>query len=519
MSKLNLANYMRAGYPAIYLQTAEEGRAELMLLDAAKELNRKVTFWSHSEGWLKEVYVKGQWKEEEKDKELDDPVGALQKALDDTESDGVVYVFRDIHPFFEMPKVRRMIRDICREFKSQQKMLICLSPVKSIPQDLERDLVLLEFDLPSEKDILLVLDNLMSENKNVFGKIEEEEKDMIIQSAMGLTIGEAENAIAKAAIDKKKLNLDLPISRIVMKEKSLAVKKSGILEIFEAVEKPEDVGGLNRLKRWLKNRVQPCFTKEAKQYGLPSPKGVMLVGLPGCGKSLAAKAASNLIGVPLIRFDVGKVFGSLVGQSEANVRTAINTIDAVGRCIVWIDELDKAFAGMGGSGETDGGTGKRVFGTFITWMQEKKSQAFIMATVNRIDLLPDELLRKGRFDEIFFVGLPSERERKDIFEIQIRKHGRDPKKVGVDELVKQSRDYSGAEIEQAVIGGLFHAYHMGGDRQLTKEHILAEMDSFTPLAKSRAKQLETMANWAKENATPASDDEEVETTNVRKLRE
>jgi SpoVK/Ycf46/Vps4 family AAA+-type ATPase len=419
-----------------------------------------------------------------------------------------------------MPMVRRIIRDVCREFKSKSAMLVCLCPVKQIPADLERDLVLLEFDLPNKEHLTFILNTLIQENPKSFPDLNEEEKDLIVQSALGLTAGEAENAIAKAVIDRKMDKLTLPVSNLVMKEKALIVKRNGILEVFETEEKAENIGGLGRLKRWIQTRVQPCFTKEAREYGLPSPKGVMLVGLPGTGKSLICKAASNLIGVPLIRFDVGKIFGSLVGQSEANLRSAINTIDAVGRAVVWIDEIDKAFAGMGGSGETDGGTGKRVFGTFLSWMQEKKSAAFIMASCNKIDVLPDELLRKGRFDEIFFVSLPTEKEREEIFAIQIRKRNRDPKKIDVAALARGSKDFSGAEIEQAVIGGLFHAFHMGGKRELATEHIQAEMESFTPLARSRAKQLEGMVAWAKENAVPASEEEEATTPSAgRKLRE
>jgi SpoVK/Ycf46/Vps4 family AAA+-type ATPase len=232
------------------------------------------------------------------------------------------------------------------------------------------------------------------------------------------------------------------------------------------------------------------------------PRGILLAGLPGCGKSLSAKATSNILGVPLIRFDVGRVFGKLVGQSEANLRTAIQTVEAVGNCVLWIDEMDKAFAGMGGS-STDGGTSQRVFGNFITWMQEKTAPVFIVATVNRIECLPPELLRKGRFDEIFFVGLPSEKEREEILNIHIKKYKRNPDDFNLAGCVKASKDFSGAELEEAVVTGLYTAFYQN-QRELTETDIEKSIKQTNPLAKSKLNQLEQMTQWAAKNAVNAS---------------
>jgi len=309
----------------------------------------------------------------------------------------------------------------------------------------------------------------------------------------------------------------VPISRLVLKEKALAVKKSGILEYFEAKETSNSIGGLENLKLWLTMRSK-AFSKKARDFGLPMPRGILLVGLPGCGKSLSAKAASNILQVPLLRFDVGKVFAGHVGESENNMRTVTQTVEAVGSCTLWIDEMEKAFAGMSGGGENDGGTGHRVFGNFITWLQEKTTPCFVIATVNRIDNLPPELLRKGRFDEIFFVGLPDETERESIFKIHIERYGRSMKDFKASDLkswVKASSDFSGAEIEEAIVSGLYNAFHH--DRELTSDDVLKAIKETNPLAKSRKAELEVMSNWAKDNAINASKVVTKEAKNGRQL--
>jgi SpoVK/Ycf46/Vps4 family AAA+-type ATPase len=264
----------------------------------------------------------------------------------------------------------------------------------------------------------------------------------------------------------------------------------------------DDIGGLENLKLWMDIRKN-AFTRKAREFGLPTPRGILLVGLPGCGKSLSAKATSNALGVPLIRFDIGRVFGGLVGQSEQNMRMAIQTIEAIGNCVVWIDELEKAFAGAGGSGASDSGVTQRVFGTFITWMQENDSAAFIVATVNRIESLPPELLRKGRFDEIFFVNLPGKRERETIFDIHIRKRDRDSKNFDINALAEASEDFSGAEIEEAVITGLYSAFYDEA-RELKTEDIVKAVKETVPLAVSAKSSLDAMKTWAQKNAVNAS---------------
>ena len=262
-----------------------------------------------------------------------------------------------------------------------------------------------------------------------------------------------------------------------------------------------DVGGLDTLKTWLDRRSQ-AFGAGAKGFGLDAPKGVLLLGVQGCGKSLVAKAIAAAWEFPLLRLDMGKVFGGIVGQSEANVRTALQVAQALAPCVLWIDEIEKGVAGMGSSDQSDGGTTARVVGTLLTWMQEKREPVFVVATANRIEMLPPELLRKGRFDELFFVDLPSCAVRKEILAIHLRKKGRDPVGYDLEQLATLSLGYSGAELEEAVREGLFDAFAEG--RELRTEHIATALRATFPLSRTMGEQITDLRRWAKVRARLAS---------------
>ena len=510
----DLTNYIRAGYSVLYLQTTEESRAILDIVAGVKKLGenrtkRQIKTWSCTEGLAEPGQNQGG------DPVHDDPVEALESLL--PQDKPTVYIFRDLAPFFQVPKVRRLIRDLSTRFKQEQRTLIIIGAECQLPPDLERDIVLIEYQLPTKEELRVVFTKIyepLKKKKQL--SINEEEQDRIVEAALGLTTIEAENAMAKSIIEHidmpTKDRKDNPISRLLMREKALTVKKSGILEYSEASEKTDDIGGLDNLKKWLDVRVRNAFTQKARDFGLPTPKGIVLVGPPGTGKSLTAKAASNLLQIPLIRFDVGKVLEGLVGSSERNMRNALATIDAVGNCIVFIDEMEKSWAGAGGSGENDSGTTRRIFGTFLTWMQEKKSASFIIATINDVSAIPAEMLRKGRFDEIFFVDLPTKRERKEIFKIQIAKHKRNPNKFALDDLAKKTSGFSGAEIEQVVIDGLYTAFHRNDELQY--DYLWSAIERTVPLSKSRSDQIKMMTKWAKVHAVPASSEE---TTDAEEL--
>jgi SpoVK/Ycf46/Vps4 family AAA+-type ATPase len=288
---------------------------------------------------------------------------------------------------------------------------------------------------------------------------------------------------------------------IVAREKAQAVKKNGLLEIVETTESLESIGGLDLLKEWLVQR-KDAYSKRAIEYGLPTPKGVLILGIPGTGKSLTAKATSKTFGMPLLKLDAGRIFAGLVGQSESNLRSVIQTAEAIAPCCLWIDEIEKGFAGTKSSGATDGGTSARVFGSFISWMQEKKSPVFVVATANDVSQLPPEMLRKGRFDELWFVDLPNQKEREAIWTIQIAKYRRNPGDFDTIQLARATDGLTGSEIENVFTDALFKAFETGKEpTDLTVAEVLTE---FVPLSKLMAEQMTGLRNWVKGRARSAT---------------
>jgi len=305
---------------------------------------------------------------------------------------------------------------------------------------------------------------------------------------------EAENALALSVVETGNVN-----PGIVAREKGNSLKKSGVLEIIENRETLDDIGGLDALKTWLLKR-RDAFSARAREYGLPSPKGLLMVGIPGCGKSLTAKAAANALGRPLLKLDAGRLFGGLVGESEGNLRSAIAVAEAVAPCVLWIDEIEKGFSHNGSA--SDGGTSARVFGSFLSWMQEKQKPVFIVATANDVTALPPEFLRKGRWDELFAIDLPNVRERKAIWAIQIRRHGRKPADYETGVLAANSSGFTGAEVEAAFTAAMFEAFEK--DREPTMSDIMAALSETVPLSQLMSDQIQSMRKWAKGRARPAT---------------
>jgi ATP-dependent Zn protease len=379
---------------------------------------------------------------------------------------------------------------------------LLVSPVLEIPTELEKEVTLLTFPLPGREDLAGLLDRIVEDVKQyrqVQIHLDEAGRERLLQAALGLTLAEAENVFAKIIVKDERLS-GADVNE-VFAEKQQIIRKSGLLEYYATDETFSNVGGLGVLKVWLQKRAL-ALTDQARAFGLPSPKGILLLGVQGCGKSLCAKAVSCLWQLPLLRFDMGRMFGSLVGSSEENVRRAIAVAESVAPAILWVDEIDKAFAGSQGSGATDGGTTARVFGTFLTWLSEKTKPVFVVATANDITQLPAELLRKGRLDEIFFVDLPAEAERQEIFGIHLRKRGRDPALFDLETLARTSENFSGAEIEQAIISALYDAFY--AQSEVTSPHILEAIRQTVPLAKTMDEQINRLRNWAEGRARNAS---------------
>ncbi len=412
----------KARFPYVYISTWEEERAISVISSVAKDASliktpRTTYIWSQTNGMGIEN-LKG--KEETKQ-----PLKALE-FIEKCE-EPAVFILKDFHVFFGVQgknidyNLIRKVRDLVTVLKASPnpKSVVFISPTVILPNELQKDVTILDFDLPTIDEIKRMLDEMIYVNEQS-GRIEmdlnEGEKEKICKAALGLTLQEAENAFARAMVEDGKLNID--DIEVVLEEKCQVIKKTGILEFMKSDLKMEDVGGLENLKRWISKRNK-SWLDSAQKYNLPAPKGVLITGVPGCGKSLTAKAISAMWQLPLLRLDMGKIFSGVVGSSEENMRKAIKTAEAVSPSILWIDEIEKGFGGASSSG--DSGTSMRIFGTFLTWMQEKTKPVFVVATANNINSLPSELLRKGRFDEIFFVDLPTRNERKDIFRLHLKK--------------------------------------------------------------------------------------------------
>jgi SpoVK/Ycf46/Vps4 family AAA+-type ATPase len=490
-SKAEIEDLIKARYSLIWISSPEETRVEESLKRLCVEREMRLEVWSITEGF--KTIANGQGT-----RDVKDPMKAIDHVL---RSEGrALFVLRDFHPFLKEPAVVRRLRDAATELRKTKKSLCVLSPTTKIPPELEKSIsAVLDWDLPSRQEIegaaRKVLPNLPAATQQVI-ESDPQFMERVVESALGLTLVEAENVFAKSAVRTHTFDLET-----ILEEKKQIIRKSGLLEYYEHREEFSDVGGMDILKDWLVKR-RSAFGSRAKDFGLPLPKGILLIGVPGTGKSLTAKAVGALWQMPLLRLDVGKIFAGLVGSSEENVRSVIKTAEAIAPAILWIDELEKGFSGTQSSGSTDGGTTSRVFGTFITWLQEKTTPVFVIATANNVHQLPPELLRKGRFDEIFFCDLPDREDRRQILDIHLRKKNRDPGQFDMDRLVDATVDYSGAELEQAVIAALYDAFDSGGD--LTTEGLAKTVGEIVPLAITMREMIESMREWARTRARMAS---------------
>jgi len=495
-----LDTLIRARYPIIFIVSSEEMRLQNVVVEVAQKRQKKVFEWSYSTG----IVPAGTSIQSQKHRNAatKDPLLALDQVIEQVEP--AVFIFKDFHPFLTKSNfaVIRKLKEIAIQLKSSYKTIILISPVMEIPTELEKEVTLMNFPLPDRDDLAMLLDKIIEDVKafkKVKIELDEAGRERLLQAALGLTLGEAENVFAKIIVKEERLSGDHV--QEVFAEKQQIIRKSGLLEYYATNITFSNVGGLSVLKEWLEKRTA-AFSEEARTFGLPSPKGILMLGVQGCGKSLCAKSVSSLWQLPLLRFDMGKMFNSLVGSSEENVRRAIAVAESVAPAVLWVDEIDKAFAGSQSSGSTDGGTTARVFGTFLTWLSEKTAPVFVVATANDISQLPPELMRKGRLDEIFFVDLPSVEERLDIFRIHLAKRKRDPVNYDLEALAEASKDFSGAEIEEAVISALYDAFY--ARREVTTADILQSIRQTVPLAKTMDEHINRLRAWAEGRARNAS---------------
>lgn len=476
--KEKLEKYIAAGLPIIYFDTYEEYKADDLIKKAA--CGMKIIEWNYFGGLV----------DFESKRSLglgtDSIEGAINTIMD--EIDNTIVIFKDISCLISEPKTIASLKNLALKIGAGQidATIILVSNVVEIPRELEKFVTILEMDYPDSHEI----------EKIILDYIEGIHIDVVLLKEMsiafkGLTEYEIQDILSLAYRSGGGFNrVDL---ELVFEQKRQMIMKSGILEMVPLKENICDIGGLENLKKWL-NKKAKVFKNidKAKEFGVDIPKGVLIAGVPGCGKSLNAKAAANLFQVPLLRLDMGRLMGKYVGESEANMRKAISLAEAIAPCVIWVDELEKAFAGIGGDGGGADVT-TRLFGNFLTWMQEKESSAFVVATANDITKLPPELLRKGRFDEIFYVGLPSDNERKKIFEIHISKRrNMDLNDIDINKLVSRTKGYSGADIEGVVKESIENVYADEKDK-LTTDDILDSIKNTHSLSEIMKEPLKKMS--------------------------
>ena len=468
---------LRACYPLIYLPTNEEERAEKAIASVTQKLGRRsVYIWDFVNGYQDNPNHAGFGKR--------NPLQALELVTRIPPSAGGVFILRDFQRFLEDIAISRELRNLARILKSQPKNIIIIAPQVQIPKELSEVITVVEFALPTAPEIRIEIERLISTQSISVPLLDE-----LVRAAQGLSLERIKRVLTKAIASNGKLEPD--DVELVLEEKRSSIRQTQILDYYPATEQISDIGGLDNLKSWLLRRGG-AFSEQARAYGLPNPRGLLLVGIQGTGKSLTAKAIAHHWHLPLLRLDVGRLFAGLVGESESRTRQTIELAEALAPCIFWIDEIDKGFAGLDGKG--DSGTTSRVFGTFITWLAEKKSPVFVVATANNIRALPPEMLRKGRFDEIFFVGLPNQTEREAIFKVHLAKLR--PHSIGnydAKRLAYETPDFSGAEIEQTII----EAMHIGfsQNRDFTTDDILEAASQIVPLAKTAQEQIEYLQQW------------------------
>ncbi len=478
-----LIPYLRAGYAGLAVITAEEARAEAEIAATCAKLGRNLSAWSSSEGLVDN--------NERRAQPCADPLEALQLIGPKfaVESPRHVIVMRDLQLHLEQtdPMLVRRLKDLLRLAKANGHALILLGCRLRLPAELDHEITRIDFALPGAAELGSVLTGIVESAK--LASPEATERDAILHAALGLTTIEAENVFALSVVENGRLD-----PAVISREKARALKRNGLIEVIETKPSLDAIGGLDNLKHWLGSR-KLAFSAEAREFGLPAPKGLLIVGIPGTGKSLTAKATATAFGIPLLRLDMGKVFGGIIGQSEANLRSVIQTAEAIAPCVLWIDEIEKGFSGTKSSGSTDGGTTARVFGSFLSWMQEKDKPVFVVATANDVSKLPPEFVRKGRFDEMFFVDLPTPEDRRLIWSIVIGKYGRNALDFDIGSLVQGTDGLTGAEIDAAFIEALQTAFAAG--RQPTARDLMHAVTETVPLARQMEGEVSRLRQWAK----------------------
>ena len=477
-NELNL--FLKARYPIIYINTIEEDRVEYVIRKNVKtNLKRSIYSWDFVDGYTNNPNNQGFGNR--------NPLQALELIERLNPETPAIFLLKDFNRFLNDLAISRKLRNLSRLLKLQPKTIIIIGSELNIPLELQDLVTILQFQLPTEEEIILELQRLI---KSLKIKVDNKLFESLTRSCQGMSLERIRRVLSKIIATYKTIN-ESSIS-ILLSEKKQIISQTEILEYSSVNEKFDNLGGLKNLKEWLQKR-QTAFSSQAINYGLPTPRGLLLIGIQGTGKSLTAKAIANDWKLPLLKLDVGKLFGGIVGESESRLRQMISVTETISPCILWIDEIDKAFNNSQNRG--DGGTSNRVLGTFVTWLSEKTKPVFVIATANSIDYLPLEIIRKGRFDEIFFLDLPQRSEREEIFKIHLQQFRPGSwKNFNYKELAQITDSFSGAEIRQAIIEAMYQAF--SEKREFTTNDIKEAIKDSIPLANIENDQMLKLKEWA-----------------------
>jgi MoxR-like ATPase len=502
----DLRTLIRSSHPLVVIETVEEERVLALLQSVTAQERMPLFEWSITRGLTRAD------EGSTLSKMTATPLAVLQHLHGLTVE--AVFWLKDLGPHLQDPAVCRQLREVAAIYsRSRATCLLTGQPI-TLPLDLDKIAVRLDLKLPDRDELRSMLRDLLqslgprttrprsttlaqsilssiSNTKTAENGLSSQESDAILRALQGLTLHQARQVIAQCIVERGTLSAE--DVQIILKRKVQAIKEGGLLEYYPLEDNRFELGGFANLKSWLE-RAQVGFTAEAKSLNLTPPRGIMLVGVPGCGKSLAAKAIAREWKLPLLKLDAGRLFDKFVGESEKNFRKAIEMAESLSPIVLWIDEIEKAMVAGGGSGDADAGLSRRLFGAFLTWLQEKQQDVFVVATANDLSSLPPELLRKGRFDEIFFVDLPDDAERERIWTIHLGLRKQDSKKFDLGKIVSASDGFSGSEIEQAVVAALYRALHQ--KTSLTTDLLIEELTHTVPLSVTRREDIDALRQTA-----------------------
>jgi AAA+ superfamily predicted ATPase len=492
-----IALLIRAGNTLISIETADEQRAVEIIRQACDGDGRTVYDWSMTQG-LRPLNQDGFGSIDEDDRK---PRSALHFIRDQGPAQAV-YIFKDFAPHGRDAEVHRTLRDLLPVLAANGSAIVLVDS-QPLPDEVRRLSVAKELGWPSAEELEEVVKETFnrirkSSKDGVVGQITKREMEQLVQTLRGLSCEQAGRVVSEAILDDSKLSGD-DIARVVESKRTL-LGTTGCLEAIAVDFSIEDVAGLSNLKSWLKLR-RDGYTSRATEFGLEPPRGVLMLGVPGCGKSLCAKAVAADWKMPLLRLDPGVLYQKYIGESESQLRRALAQAEAMAPVVMWIDEIEKAFASASSGSSSDGGLSKRMFGTLLSWMQDHRHPIFTIATANDVSALPPELMRKGRFDEVFFIDLPTESVRAEVVKVHLRRRQRDPANYRLAELAAASEGFSGSELEQVVVSGLFDAF--AAQSELKTEHLLEAIRRTKPLSTLAAETIGTLREWASDRCVNA----------------